>query len=63
MYPPPPHKQKFLNFAKHELLWWEMIGKVVNWAKLAIPSQSVPLFGGKDGKSCKSTKIGHSEAI
>ena len=40
-----------------------MIEKFANQAKLAIPSQSGPLFGGKDGKSCKFTKIGQSEAI
>ena len=28
-----------------ETLQWEKIGKVVNWAKLAIPSHSEPLSG------------------
>ena len=39
------------------------MGKVVNRVKLAIPSQSEPPFGGKDGKTCKMTKIGHYEPI
>ena len=39
------------------------MGKVVNEVKLAIPSQSEPDFGGKDGKTCKMTKIGYFEPI
>ena len=35
----------------------------MNPAKLAIPSQSELLFGGKDGKICISTKIGHFKSI
>ena len=37
--------------------------KVLNRVKLAIQSQSEPHFGGKDGKTCKMTKIGHLELI
>ena len=48
---------------KNEPLWWEKIGKVVNHVKLAIPSQSVPIFMGKDGKSWKLAKIGHFKPI
>ena len=39
------------------------MGKVVNWKKLAILSQSEHHFGGKDGKTCKMTKVGHFEPI
>ena len=39
------------------------MGKVVNQVKLAIPNQSEPQFEGKDGKTCKMTKIGHFEPI
>ena len=35
------------------------MGKVVNQVKLVIPGQSEPHFGGRDGKTCKMTKIGH----
>ena len=45
------------------MLWWQKMGKVVSQVKLAILSQSEPYFGGKDGKSCKMTKIGHFEPI
>ena len=48
---------------KNELLWWEMIGKVANQVKLTILTQSELHFGGKDGKSWKSTKIGHFKSI
>ena len=59
----PPQNEKFWDFAKNELLWWEKIGKVVNQVKLAILSQSELLFGGKPGKSWKLTKIGHFKPI
>ena len=35
---------------KSGLLWWEKIGKVVNWVKLAIVSHSEPLWWKKIGK-------------
>ena len=60
---PPPPTKKFWDLAKNEPIWWEKIGKVVNWVKLAIPSQYELLFGGKPGKSWKLTKIGHFEPI
>ena len=63
MYPPPPGTNFFFDFSKNEMLWWQKMGKVVNWVKLAIPSQSEPHFGGKDGKTCLMTKIGHFEPI
>ena len=45
------------------MLWWQKMGKVVNRVKLTIPSQYEPHFGGKDGKTCKMTKIGCFEPI
>ena len=39
------------------------MGKVVNWVKLTIPSQSQLHFGGKDRKSCKITKFGCFDPI
>ena len=45
------------------MLWWQKIGKVVNWVKLAIPKKSEPHFGEKDKKTWKMTKIGHFEPI
>ena len=35
-----------------ESLWWEKIGKVANWVKLAIPSHSEPLWWEKIGNIC-----------
>ena len=58
-----PLGMKIFDFSKNETLWWQKMGKVVNWVKLAILSQSELHFGGKDGKTCKMTKIGHFEAI
>ena len=37
---------KFGKIGHSEPLWWEKIGKVANWTKLAILSHSEP-FGGK----------------
>ena len=45
------------------MFWWQKMGKIVNQVKLAIVSQSEPHFEGKDGKTCKMTKIGHLEPI
>ena len=39
-----------------EPLWWKKIGKVANWAKLAIPSHSEPLRWEKIGKVATQTK-------
>ena len=40
-------KRAKLAFLSHsEQLWWEKIGKVANWVKLAIPRHSEP-HGGK----------------
>ena len=39
-----------------EPLWWEKIGKVANWAKLAILSHSEPLWWEKIGKVATQTK-------
>ena len=56
---PPPRNENFWDFSKNEMLWWKKMGKVVNWVKLTILSQSQPHFGRKDGgnhrKSCKMT--------
>ena len=49
-----------------EPLWWEKIGKVVNWVKLAIPSHSEPLRWGKIGKVANRAKLAiqsHSEPL
>ena len=45
------------------MLWWQKMGKVVNQVKFAILTQCEPHFEGKDGKTCKMTKIGRFEAI
>ena len=42
------HNGKFCQ--KSSLLRWENIGKVANWAKLAIPSHSEQLWWKKIGK-------------
>ena len=48
--PPPPPEMKILRFGKkNELFFWEKIGKGANQVKLAILSQSEPLFVGKVG--------------
>ena len=39
------------------MFWWQKIGKVVNRAKLAIPSQSEPHFRGKDAKNMQNDQI------
>ena len=49
-----------------EPLWWEQIGKVVNWEKLAISSHSEPLQWEKIGKVANQAKLAipsHSEAL
>ena len=63
MYPSPLKMKIFEISPKNETLWWQKMGKVVNQVKLAIQSQSEPHFGGKDGKTCKMTKIGHFQPI
>ena len=40
-----------------ELLQWEMIGKVANWAKYAILSHSEPLWWEKIGKVVNKVKL------
>ena len=59
----PPPNENFWDFSINEMLWWQKMGKVVNRVKLAILSQSEPHFGGKDGKTCKMTKVGRFETI
>ena len=39
------------------MLWWQNMGKVVIWVKLAILSQSEPHFGKKMEKHAKSPKL------
>ena len=58
------HDGKFCQ--KSVLLQWENIGKVANWAKLAIPSHSEPLWWEKIGKVVNRVKLAipsHSEAL
>ena len=58
------HNGKFCP--KSALLWWENIGKVLNQAKLAIPSHSEPLQWKKIGKVAIRAKLvilSHSEPL
>ena len=61
----PPHQgmKIFEISSKMRRFGGKKMGKVVNWVKLAIPSQCEPHFGRKDGKACKLTKIGCFEHI
>ena len=63
VHPLPMRNEIFWDFPKNEMLWWKKMGKVVNWVKLTILSQSQPHFGGKDRKSCKMIKFGHFDPI
>ena len=50
----------------YEPLWWEKIGKVVNWVKLAILSHSEPFQWEKIGKVAYQAKLAipsHSEPL
>ena len=40
-----------------ELLWWEKIGKVANWVKLALPGDSEPLRWEQIGKVVNWVKL------
>ena len=62
MYP-PAKMQIFEISPKMRCFGGKKMGKVVNRVKLAIWSEFEPHFGGKDGKSCKMTKIGQFEPI
>ena len=50
---------KLAILSHSEPLWWEKIGKVVNQAKLAIPSH----FDVKRYESCKLDEIGRYESF
>ena len=63
MFLPPPGMKIFEISPKMRHFGGKKMGTVVNWVKLAIPSQSEPHFRGKDRKTCKMTKIDHFEPI
>ena len=61
------HRHETDRVTSHsEPLWWEKIGKVANWVKLAIPSHSELLQWEKIGKVANRVKLAipsHSEPL
>ena len=47
---PTPRNGNFWDFGSNEMLWWQKMGKVVNYVKLAILSESEPHYGEKSAK-------------